>query len=139
MPEGAISFKISLFSGAKLPPDGRVSHEFYVNMHPSNPYCQNIDGVLAAYKSCISQVQLYGPTNFAPTINHVANIARQFRDGSQYFILLILTDGVISDMPQTKTVSPREKLYLLGTFKLAFHFCEWKIELKLLINTMCSF
>ena len=82
-----------------------MSHEFYVNMHQSNPYCQDISGVLEAYKSCISQIQLYGPTNFAPTINHVANIARQFRDGSQYFILLILTDGVISDMPQTKTVS----------------------------------
>jgi len=89
--------------GARLPPDGRVSHEFYVNMHPSNPYCQGMAGVLAAYKACIGQIQLYGPTNFAPTIRHVANIARQFTDGSQYFILLILTDGVISDMPQTKT------------------------------------
>ena len=88
-----------------------MSHEFYVNMHQSNPYCQDISGVLAAYKSCISQIQLYGPTNFAPTINHVANIARQFRDGSQYFILLILTDGVISDMPQTKTVSLKNHSY----------------------------
>ncbi len=60
-------------------------------------------GVLSAYSSCIRRVQLYGPTNFAPTVNHVANIARQFRDGSQYFILLIITDGIITDMPQTKT------------------------------------
>ena len=91
--------------GARLPPDGRVSHEFYVNGHPNNPYCERIAGVLAAYKSCIGRIQLYGPTNFAPTINHVANIARQFTDGSQYFILLIITDGIITDMPQTKTVS----------------------------------
>jgi hypothetical protein len=62
-------------------------------------------GVLAAYKNCLSRIQLYGPTNFAPTINHVANIARNFTDGSQYFILLIITDGIITDMPQTKTVS----------------------------------
>merc|ERR1712141_382084 len=89
--------------GARLPPDGRVSHEFYVNGHPSNPYCERISGVLSAYKSCISRVQLYGPTNFSPTINHVANIARNFMDGSQYFILLIVTDGVITDMEQTKT------------------------------------
>ena len=61
-------------------------------------------GVLAAYKGCISRIQLYGPTNFAPTINHVASIARQTRDGSQYFILLIITDGIITDMPQTKKV-----------------------------------
>ena len=89
--------------GARLPPDGRVSHEFYVNGHPSNPYCERISGVLSAYKSCLSRIQLYGPTNFAPTINHVANIARNYMDGSQYFILLIITDGIITDMAQTKT------------------------------------
>ena len=64
----------------------------------------SITGVLAAYKGCISRIQLYGPTNFAPTILHVANIARQYTDGSQYFILLIITDGIITDMPQTKKV-----------------------------------
>ena len=50
-----------------------------------------------------SKIQLYGPTNFAPTINHVANVARNFIDGSQYFILLIVTDGIITDMEQTKS------------------------------------
>jgi hypothetical protein len=32
--------------GARLPPDGRVSHEFFVNMHPSNPYCSGITGTV---------------------------------------------------------------------------------------------
>ena len=67
----------------------------------------SITGVLAAYKGCISRIQLYGPTNFAPTILHVANIARQYTDGSQYFILLIITDGIITDMPQTKKVQKK--------------------------------
>merc|ERR1712150_334129 len=88
---------------ARLPPDGRVSHEFYVNGHPSNPYCEGISGVLSAYRSCIGNIQLFGPTNFAPTINHVANIARNFMDGSQYFILLIITDGIITDIKETKS------------------------------------
>ena len=69
----------------------------------------SITGVLAAYKGCISRIQLYGPTNFAPTILHVANIARQYTDGSQYFILLIITDGIITDMPQTKKVQKKPK------------------------------
>ena len=69
-----------------------------------NDAITSITGVLAAYKGCISRIQLYGPTNFAPTILHVANIARQYTDGSQYFILLIITDGIITDMPQTKKV-----------------------------------
>ena len=30
--------------GARLPPDGRVSHCFYVNGHDSNPFCQDVEG-----------------------------------------------------------------------------------------------
>lgn len=64
-----------------------------------------ISGVLEAYRACIRQVQLYGPTNFSPVINHVGRFAASYRDGSSYFILLILTDGIITDMPQTVQVS----------------------------------
>ncbi|KAG9490067.1 hypothetical protein GDO78_005782 [Eleutherodactylus coqui] len=88
--------------GAKLPPDGRVCHEFALNGNPQNPYCHGIDGVMEAYYRSLKSVQLYGPTNFAPVINHVARYAASIKDGSQYFILLIITDGVISDMAQTK-------------------------------------
>ncbi|XP_077983033.1 copine-8-like [Glandiceps talaboti] len=88
--------------GARIPPDGRVSHEFFLNGNPSNPFCAGIDGVLQAYQQSIRAVQLYGPTNFAPVINHVARFAASYTDGSNYFILLIITDGIISDMEQTK-------------------------------------
>ncbi|XP_069621098.1 copine-8 isoform X2 [Ranitomeya imitator] len=88
--------------GAKLPPDGRVCHEFALNGNPQNPYCNGIDGVMEAYYRSLKSVQLYGPTNFAPVINHVARYAASIKDGSQYFVLLIITDGVISDMAQTK-------------------------------------
>ncbi|OWK57382.1 Copine-8 [Lonchura striata] len=88
--------------GARLPPDGRVSHEFALNGNPQNPYCHGIDGVMEAYYRSLKSVQLYGPTNFAPVINHVARYAASVKDGSQYFVLLIITDGVISDMAQTK-------------------------------------
>ncbi|KAJ8393380.1 hypothetical protein AAFF_G00061020 [Aldrovandia affinis] len=88
--------------GAKLPPDGRVSHEFALNGNPQNPYCAGIDGVMEAYYQSLKSVRLYGPTNFSPVINHVARYAASAKDGSQYFILLIITDGVISDMAQTK-------------------------------------
>ncbi|KAM9845520.1 copine-8 isoform 2-T2 [Aulostomus maculatus] len=88
--------------GAKLPPDGRVSHEFALNGNPQNPYCAGIDGVMEAYYQSLKSVQLYGPTNFSPVVNHVARYAASVKDGSQYFVLLIITDGVISDMAQTK-------------------------------------
>uniref|UniRef100_A0A8D3A1H6 Copine Vb n=1 Tax=Scophthalmus maximus TaxID=52904 RepID=A0A8D3A1H6_SCOMX len=88
--------------GAKLPPDGRVSHEFPLNGNMENPYCNGIEGILEAYHQSLKTVQLYGPTNFAPVVNHVARYAAAVQDGSQYFVLLIITDGVISDMAQTK-------------------------------------
>ncbi|BFZ10964.1 hypothetical protein BsWGS_14003 [Bradybaena similaris] len=87
--------------GARMP-DGSVSHEFALNFQPENPFCSGVDGILAAYYHAINNVQLYGPTNFAPVINHVARFASSVRDGSEYFVLLIITDGIITDMPQTK-------------------------------------
>ncbi|XP_054146689.1 copine-5-like isoform X2 [Melozone crissalis] len=100
----AIDFTASnaLGFGAKVPPDGHVSHEFPLNGDASNPACHGIAGVLEAYQRSLRHVQLYGPTNFAPVVNHVARSAATVLDGSQYFVLLIITDGVISDMAQTK-------------------------------------
>lgn len=88
--------------GARLPPNGVVSHEFFVNFHPNDPHCYGLDGIIASYQNCIAQIQLYGPTNFAPVINHVARFAQATRDGSKYHILLIITDGIITDLPQTR-------------------------------------
>ncbi|XP_061569265.1 copine-3-like [Cololabis saira] len=91
--------------GAKIPPSGQVSHEFPVNFNPTNPFCPGIEGVVQAYQQCLPKLKLWGPTNFAPIINHVACFARQAlwqKTASQYFVLLILTDGVITDMDQTR-------------------------------------
>ena len=38
---------------------------------------EGIAEVVAAYQNCIRQVQLYGPTNVAPIINHVIRFAEQ--------------------------------------------------------------
>uniref|UniRef100_A0A8C4UCL4 Copine-3 n=4 Tax=Neognathae TaxID=8825 RepID=A0A8C4UCL4_FALTI len=92
--------------GAQIPPSFQVSHEFPLNFNPSNPFCHGIQGIVDAYRACLPQVKLYGPTNFSPIINHVARFATaatQQQTASQYFILLIITDGVITDLDQTRT------------------------------------
>ncbi|XP_055786875.1 copine-9-like [Salvelinus fontinalis] len=88
--------------GAKLPPDGKISHAFPLSGDNETPNCVGIEGVLEAYFQSLRTVQLYGPTNFSPVINQVARSAQDVTDGSQYFVLLMITDGVISDMVQTK-------------------------------------
>merc|ERR1712013_233132 len=88
--------------GARIPPSGQVSHEFFLNL-TQDPYCSGVDGILAAYHQSLNSVQLYGPTNFSPVINHVANFARAYQhDPSNYFVLLIITDGIITDFDATK-------------------------------------
>lgn len=41
------------------------------------PLFLGIQGIVDAYRQALPQVRLYGPTNFAPIINHVARIAAQ--------------------------------------------------------------
>lgn len=91
--------------GARIPPNGEVSHDFFLNLNPNSPYCAGITGILTAYHNCINSVQLYGPTNFSPVIEHVAQFARAYHgqgEPSNYFVLLIITDGIITDMEDTK-------------------------------------
>ncbi|XP_068160115.1 copine-3-like isoform X3 [Antennarius striatus] len=91
--------------GAQIPPTMQVCHEFPINFNPSNPFCAGIEGVVQAYQQCLPQVKLYGPTNFSPIINHVAQFGRQALEqqtASNYFVLLIITDGVITDMDETR-------------------------------------
>jgi len=93
----------SLGFGARIPPSGQVSHEFFLSLDPSNPYCAGIEGILAAYYKSLGAVQLYGPTNFSPVINHVAQFAAVYQnDPTNYFVLLIITDGIITDFEDTK-------------------------------------
>ncbi|XP_053772099.1 copine-2 isoform X3 [Desmodus rotundus] len=64
-----------------------------------------VDGIAQAYSACLPHIRFYGPTNFSPIINHVARFAAQATQqptATQYFILLIITDGVISDMEETR-------------------------------------
>ncbi|XP_042691461.1 copine-1 isoform X2 [Centrocercus urophasianus] len=91
--------------GAQVPPSWQVSHEFALNFNPNNPYCQGIQGIVDAYRHVLPQIRLYGPTNFSPIINHVAGFAAhsaQQRTAAQYFVLLIITDGEITDLDQTR-------------------------------------
>ncbi|XP_033994758.1 copine-1 isoform X2 [Trematomus bernacchii] len=92
--------------GAKLPPDYQTAnHEFALNFNPANPFCQGVQGIVEAYRMALPQLRLSGPTNFSPLINHVAGIASQAaqsNNAAQYFVLLILTDGEITDFDQTK-------------------------------------
>ncbi|XP_070254465.1 copine-7 isoform X4 [Myotis yumanensis] len=91
--------------GARIPPKFEVSHDFAINFNPEDDECEGIQGVVEAYRNCLPRVQLYGPTNVAPIISKVARVAaaeESTGEASRYYILLILTDGVVTDMADTR-------------------------------------
>ncbi|KAL4361163.1 hypothetical protein GQ457_04G035910 [Hibiscus cannabinus] len=86
------------------PIDGPVSHCF--NLNGSSNFCEveGIRGIMMAYTSALFNVSLAGPTLFGHVINRAAMIASQSlaNDAKKYFVLLIITDGVITDLQETK-------------------------------------
>uniref|UniRef100_A0A8C1C3M5 Copine VII n=1 Tax=Cyprinus carpio carpio TaxID=630221 RepID=A0A8C1C3M5_CYPCA len=91
--------------GARIPPNYEVSHDFAINFNPEDDECEEIQGVVEAYQNCLPKIQLYGPTNVAPIISRIAKLAagkEPIKDASLYHILLILTDGVVTDMADTR-------------------------------------
>eukprot|EP00095_Tigriopus_kingsejongensis_P004026 maker-scaffold5_size1054832-snap-gene-2.8 protein:Tk04026 transcript:maker-scaffold5_size1054832-snap-gene-2.8-mRNA-1 annotation:"Copine-8" len=81
---------------------GRLSHCFPLNGNPRRPQCRGIDGVIQAYYKSLSSVPLSEPTCYAPCIDYVKSMAEEMQGGGDYCVLLIITDGGISDLEATK-------------------------------------
>ncbi|KAK4852331.1 hypothetical protein QYF36_023023 [Acer negundo] len=87
------------------PFNGVISHCFNLNGMPNSSEVEGVDGIMAAYASALHNVALAGPTLFGPVINMAGEIAGQslaHNDRSKYFVLLIITDGVLTDLQETK-------------------------------------
>ncbi|KAK0601817.1 hypothetical protein LWI29_027694 [Acer saccharum] len=85
--------------------NGVISHCFNLNGISNGSEVEGVDGIMAAYASALHNVALAGPTLFGPVINMAAQIASQslsYNDRSKYFVLLIITDGVLTDIQETK-------------------------------------
>lgn len=84
-------------------PDGfiNVEHSFPLNYSFNGSPCVNsIDEMVDVYKNSLTKTRLYGPTFFAPLIKNTCRIAKDAGQ-EKYFILMILTDGMINDMDET--------------------------------------
>uniref|UniRef100_A0A2P2M5T9 Protein BONZAI 1-like n=1 Tax=Rhizophora mucronata TaxID=61149 RepID=A0A2P2M5T9_RHIMU len=86
------------------PIDGPVSHCFNLNGSTTHCEVEGVQGIMMAYASALLNVSLAGPTLFGPVINRAALIASQSlaNGGRKYYVLLIITDGVVTDLQETK-------------------------------------
>ncbi|TYH91531.1 hypothetical protein ES332_A13G122500v1 [Gossypium tomentosum] len=79
---------------------GTLSHCF--NLNDTNAYeVEGVQGIMAAYANALHTVTLAGPTLFGPVINTAAQLAATSNDIAKYFVLLIITDGVLTDIQET--------------------------------------
>eukprot|EP00485_Elphidium_margaritaceum_P002338 CAMPEP_0202687436 /NCGR_PEP_ID=MMETSP1385-20130828/3115_1 /ASSEMBLY_ACC=CAM_ASM_000861 /TAXON_ID=933848 /ORGANISM="Elphidium margaritaceum" /LENGTH=637 /DNA_ID=CAMNT_0049342223 /DNA_START=49 /DNA_END=1959 /DNA_ORIENTATION=- len=88
---------------------GIVRHDFALNWNDGDPEVSAVFGIEQAYVNAIGVVKtgavaLSGPTLFEPVLRKASIIADMChkKPGLQYLILLILTDGIINDMKQTR-------------------------------------
>ena len=83
----------------------KVSHCFNINFNDENPEIGEIKNIIKYYRESLDKVELSGPTNFSPVIKKVMEDIKDElenkKEENHYHILLILTDGVITDMKDT--------------------------------------
>ena len=86
--------------------DGKYTDfNFPINCSTENPSIRFIDGVLREYRNFITKINLAGPTYFSPMINDlILEVNQELDEGKlmNYHIIMILTDGMIDDMAETK-------------------------------------
>ena len=92
------------FGAAIAPYSNKANHCFALNGNIFDPEVDGIEQVEEVYKNSINRVNLYGPTNFAPIlklVNEMTEDMKVSQMNQKYNILLIITDGIISDLQKT--------------------------------------
>ena len=89
--------------GATIPhvmPD--TSHCFAINNNIFDPEIPTLQGVFDTYKEVLNTLSFTGPTYFSGILNYVNRmIEYEIKKQKKYYILLIMTDGIIDDMEST--------------------------------------
>ncbi|XP_004302476.1 PREDICTED: protein BONZAI 3-like isoform X2 [Fragaria vesca subsp. vesca] len=82
---------------------GPVSHCFNLDGTATGFEVEGVEGIMTAYASALHNVTLSGPTVFGPVVNRAAEIAGNslFHSNNKYYVLLIITDGILTDLQET--------------------------------------
>eukprot|EP01091_Cochliopodium_minus_P009930 TRINITY_DN2554_c0_g2_i1.p1 TRINITY_DN2554_c0_g2~~TRINITY_DN2554_c0_g2_i1.p1 ORF type:complete len:281 (-),score=74.38 TRINITY_DN2554_c0_g2_i1:42-884(-) len=84
---------IDVFGFGDILTKGHSCFRFY-----DNKVCKGLDEVLQRYTEITPQIQMSGPTNFAPLIREAIKIVKLKKD---FHILLIITDGDVNAVNET--------------------------------------
>jgi len=95
--------------GAKFFNRKNVEFQCSLTGDQDNPSVYGVAGILETYHKALQTAIFSGPTNFAPIIKKITEEARKSllppnsnNPLKKYYVLTIITDGIISDMERTK-------------------------------------
>lgn len=77
-------------------------HCFPLNGSARNPYCDGVEGLLKVYKESLESVEMSEPTHFSEVLQYVSTDASQAGSDVEYSVIMVITDGGITDLEQTK-------------------------------------
>ena len=97
-------FPVYGFGG--IPPNKEiVNHCFNINFNEDNPNILGIDKIIDYYKESLKKVRLAYPTYFSQIIKKVIEEINydliNKKEENHYYVLMILTDGIINDTQET--------------------------------------
>ena len=81
--------------------ENKANHCFALNRNESNPYVFTIANALELYRESLNRIYLAGPTWFHNMIDRAIIEASKAPPHAVYYVLLIITDGAVMDMPET--------------------------------------
>ena len=103
--------KIPCFGFGGIPtflPDknpAQFTHCFPLNANPEDPEIDGLAQLIKTYLTRVGQVRQSGPTRFAPVLREFIKSAQKLSFHNTTFnVLLMLTDGDIHDMRETKSL-----------------------------------
>ena len=99
-----------------------------INGNLENPDIKYINNVLKIYRKFIPTIELAYPTNFAPLIKDLIRVCKENiekGDKMSYNILMILTDGQIDDMDDTKNALVEASFLPISVIIIGIGKCDF--------------
>ena len=110
--------------------NGETSHCFNINFE-DNPEIYLVDKIIDEYHKCLSLILLSGPTYFAPIINKIISNIKEQNDPREYQVLMILTDGIIQDEPDTIDALVEGSYYPLSVIIIGIGNADFQVMKEL--------
>eukprot|EP00164_Ancoracysta_twista_P000835 GFYU01001103.1.p1 GENE.GFYU01001103.1~~GFYU01001103.1.p1 ORF type:complete len:312 (+),score=61.09 GFYU01001103.1:107-937(+) len=107
--------------------DVRTTDKRVFPFFPDRP-CYGLDEILSRYREITPNIQLSGPTSFAPLIKEAINVVQA--TGGQYHILLIIADGQVTKVEETVSAIVEASVYALSIVMIGVGDGPWDMMME---------